>query len=263
MLPYLPPPIIHLGAFKISPFLPAALLGIWVMWFILKQQISRRQLNQQVATDLFLIAVCIGLPLAHVFKMLWQYYDYTCLHPSILFQLNKGVDSFGGFLGFTLGFIGYILITKPRFRLLPYADCLAYSICFGWIICRAACALSHDHPSRLSLSFLAINYPHEIYGGISRHNLGLDEMLGLMLIFLILYFINKKQRADGIIMAALILLYSPFRFALDFLRAKDIINYDLRFGGLTPAQWGCIVLFVFGLYSILRIKTNSTTGIAK
>jgi phosphatidylglycerol:prolipoprotein diacylglycerol transferase len=41
-------------------------------------------------------------------------------------------------------------------------------------------------------------------------------------------------------------VYAPGRFALDFLRAKDVYAADPRYGGLTPAQWACVGTFVFG-----------------
>jgi prolipoprotein diacylglyceryltransferase len=35
--------------------------------------------------------------------------------------------------------------------------------------------------------------------------------------------------------------------ALDFLRETDAAAGDIRYGGLTPAQWACFLLFVFGI----------------
>ena len=43
-----------------------------------------------------------------------------------------------------------------------------------------------------------------------------------------------------------------FRFFLDLYRAKDLPNADLRYGYFTPAQWGCIVVLMIGLYVARR-----------
>jgi phosphatidylglycerol:prolipoprotein diacylglycerol transferase len=40
--------------------------------------------------------------------------------------------------------------------------------------------------------------------------------------------------------------YAPSRFALDFLRARDMSGADPRYAGFTPAQWACFLLLGFG-----------------
>jgi phosphatidylglycerol:prolipoprotein diacylglycerol transferase len=40
--------------------------------------------------------------------------------------------------------------------------------------------------------------------------------------------------------------YAPTRFALDFLRARDTREADVRYFALTPAQWLCFGLLAFG-----------------
>jgi len=56
------------------------------------------------------------------------------------------------------------------------------------------------------------------------------------------------------------LCYAIVRFFLDFLRATDLSQSDVRFGYLTPAQWGMVVVtftltFVV-VFGILRRRKN-------
>jgi len=46
----------------------------------------------------------------------------------------------------------------------------------------------------------------------------------------------------------LAIVYAPVRFLFDFLRKNDI-----RYGGLTPGQWGAIALVVVG-FLLLRLS---------
>jgi phosphatidylglycerol:prolipoprotein diacylglycerol transferase len=39
---------------------------------------------------------------------------------------------------------------------------------------------------------------------------------------------------------------------MDFLRIRGGEGADPRYAGLTPAQWACVALFLFGLY-LLRL----------
>jgi phosphatidylglycerol:prolipoprotein diacylglycerol transferase len=47
------------------------------------------------------------------------------------------------------------------------------------------------------------------------------------------------------------------RFVLDFFRAEEhggLVGGDPRYGGLTPAQWGCFGLFAIGLWFVKIAK---------
>ena len=50
--------------------------------------------------------------------------------------------------------------------------------------------------------------------------------------------------------------YAPVRFLLDFLRETDEHGGDLRYGALTPAQWGCFALLAAGAYLVFRARRN-------
>jgi phosphatidylglycerol:prolipoprotein diacylglycerol transferase len=57
------------------------------------------------------------------------------------------------------------------------------------------------------------------------------------------------------------LAYSPVRFAMDFLRVPQSEGGDTRYAGLTPAQFGCIALFIYGLVMIGYIRRLHVRGI--
>jgi phosphatidylglycerol:prolipoprotein diacylglycerol transferase len=57
--------------------------------------------------------------------------------------------------------------------------------------------------------------------------------------------------------------YAPTRFALDFLRvhANDYgREADPRYGGLTPAQWGCLILLAGGIFFAYRAARAAEKG---
>ena len=59
--------------------------------------------------------------------------------------------------------------------------------------------------------------------------------------------VAQRGRASGWYVVATCILYAPVRFALDFLRIENATGGDPRYGGLTPAQWACGGLLLFGL----------------
>jgi len=48
--------------------------------------------------------------------------------------------------------------------------------------------------------------------------------------------------------------YAPARFLFDFLRAGDISHADVRWFGLTPAQYGMMLMAVGGAYVLWRLR---------
>jgi phosphatidylglycerol:prolipoprotein diacylglycerol transferase len=77
--------------------------------------------------------------------------------------------------------------------------------------------------------------------GVVRYNLGLKEALYSIAVALLFVFLGRRRRFDGFYLGLFIVLYAPFRFAVDFLRIVDV-----RYGVLTPGQYGCIALLLVG-----------------
>ena len=77
-----------------------------------------------------------------------------------------------------------------------------------------------------------------------RHELGLYEAAFMIPIMILWVWLGRKDRVPGFFTCLFALLYLPVRFGLDFLRNVDLANQDLRWVGLTPAQWGCVILFI-------------------
>ena len=69
-----------------------------------------------------------------------------------------------------------------------------------------------------------------------------------------------KKLTTGTYVAMTALCYAPVRFAMDYLRVRDVEQADPRFGGLTPAQWSCVALFVFGLVMVAKVRQIKKSG---
>ena len=51
------------------------------------------------------------------------------------------------------------------------------------------------------------------------------------------------------------------RFAMDYLRIPESEGGDTRYAGLTPAQWACMALFVYGVVMIFYVRSLRRRGI--
>jgi phosphatidylglycerol:prolipoprotein diacylglycerol transferase len=132
-------------------------------------------------------------------------------------------------------------------RLSQFADALALGLAPGWAVARLGCFTVHDHPGVRTDFLLAVAFPDG-----ARHDLGLYDALLLLAITVVLYAVARRHLLEGRLLALLALLYGSGRFALDFLRARDLPYVDARYLGLTPAQYGAALLVLWGLYTLAR-----------
>jgi phosphatidylglycerol:prolipoprotein diacylglycerol transferase len=99
----------------------------------------------------------------------------------------------------------------------------------------------------ISDAWLAVQYPDG-----ARFDLGLYEMLLTIPLAVGFLILRRRPRPWGFYMGMMTVYYAPYRFALDFLRARDLQISDERYLDLTPAQWACVFLFAYGAVTLFR-----------
>lgn len=262
MVPYFYYSTINLGFLEINTWGLFAALGFGLAIYIAWRHARCRGQNPNLILDLsfwLIIASVIGARLAHVFFYDWGFYR---ANPTEIWKIwHGGLSSFGGFAGAAI--VGLIYLWKKRLDLFGYSDTFIFALPAGLVCGRVGCFLIHDHPGTLTNFILGVKYP-----GGARHDLGLYLGVFDIILFAVFYAVEKTpfrklffktQPPKGFYVAAFALVYGIARFFLDFLRAYDLPGSDARYGGLTPAQYGSIILFGFGLFLIFRLKNLKAT----
>ena len=170
---------------------------------------------------------------------------------SIMLQIWAGFSSNGGFVGAILGTILWFKLVRKREPFWKHADTIAYALPFGWFFGRLGCFSAHDHIGQRSDFWLAVDFPAIYYGG-PRHDLGFYEALWVFCLAIVHFSLRKKSLPHGTFTMIFCFAYAPVRFGLDFLRNTDLSGADVRFLGLTPAQYGSLLFFSCGIALYLR-----------
>jgi phosphatidylglycerol:prolipoprotein diacylglycerol transferase len=164
--------------------------------------------------------------------------DEYLAHPVEFLYAWQGLSSFGGFAVCVP--IAIWFFYKEKVNVWAYLDCLALGMTVGWFFGRMGCFVAHDHPGTVTNFWLGV------YGicpgqghNVACHDMGLYEGLWSLAMFAIFGLVDRRPLVPGTLVTALGLAYAPTRFMMDFLRPE---TNDARYGGLTPAQWFCIVL---------------------
>ena len=181
-------------------------------------------------------------------------------------QIDSPVDVIAvweGGLQFSGGFLAGILVGIPTFRKWSRAtrwrmlDGMALGLAVGLAIGRIGCYSVGEHLGGPTGFFLGTRYD----GGSTRegplrvgetiHNTSLYELLFLLVIATLLWWILRQRPVAGSLIGWFCVLYGVGRFSTDFLRA-----YDDTVLGLTGAQWMCVALVPAGLFILARVRRS-------
>ncbi len=288
MIPYVIVPPIGIGPIKLQPFGILVVLGVMVGIALATRRAKHVGLdapNLQSFITWILIGGFIG---GHVLDSIFYHPREVLEQPWTLLMLWTGLSSFGGFIGGALGALAWkyyttreglslgqrwniqVPVRRPRpMHLMPYADVVMAVFPAAWIFGRAGCSVVHDHPGARTSpsSWFSVAYGPGVstdfhwfqlrHGIQARYDLGLLEMLFAVVLAMAFALTWRNRNVHGWYIVAASMAYAPVRFGLDFLRVTDPEGGDLRYALLTPAQWACIGLFVFGGGLAIRLARDS------
>lgn len=258
MIPHFKYTVIRLGVIHIQVWGLFVAMGIILALAVGLREARRRGLDQGVLTDFttwLLIPALIFARLFHAFA--YEPADFLG-DPFKLFRLwEGGMSSFGGFFGAAIGAWLFVKLRKVPFA--PYADVAAYVLPLGYGCGRIGCFLIHDHPGTLSNSLLAVEYP----GGPRLDHGLLLSMLGFgIFVFFWLLKRGKPHPVEKGFLPLFMIIYGVARFFLDFWRAWDLPGSDIRYFGLTPAQYGSLLFVVAGTALYIRYRKSLPPALA-
>jgi len=255
-------PVPWLGHVDIQPFGVLAAIAILVGARAAAVRARQLALPEQQLSDFLLWTTLVGLVGAYTLNAV-MYHPQELLEalaePRRLSSRYWGLSSYGGFLAGTLAAI--VFCRRRGIALLPLADVWCFAIPAAWIFARAGCFVVHDHPGVASDFLLAVDDYDG--GGIPRHDLGLYEVLWAIAVTALFFRLKRAARPAGFYLALVPLLYGPFRFSLDFLRAGPELGGDVRYLGLTPAHYFSLVLTGIGLWLWLRGVTAARVQVGQ
>jgi phosphatidylglycerol:prolipoprotein diacylglycerol transferase len=246
LIPYFHQPGIALGPVSIYAFGVLVGTGIFVTFLIIRHRALALNLDNSLIEQMILWILVAGFLMAHIFDRIAYFPAETLDDPLSLLRIWDGISSFGGFLGATIGIFLFFRYSKIRAGRWQYLDLIAYAFPVAWVFGRTGCFVAYDHPGIPTSFFLGQVYSD----GIVRHNLGFEEalyMLPVAVLFLALG--HNKTHRGGFFVGLLCVLYAPARFLLDFLRI-----IDEKYFGLTPGQYGSILLLLLGAWILWRSR---------
>jgi phosphatidylglycerol:prolipoprotein diacylglycerol transferase len=285
MIPFIHIPDFHLGPVPLHPF------GILVATGVLAGTAVTSKRARALGYDLIKLnsfvtwMLVTAFVLSHMLDQIFYHWDELKRDPISLVTLWTGLSSFGGFIGALTGIVlwKYLVIEngRPRLRttphpILPFADLVLSVFPLGWMFGRAGCASVHDHLGADAKpgTWIAVEAPTGTRDEVTTHigpidlthghhlrfDLGLLELMFTIVLTACFALTWRRKLPVGTYVIASALAYSPVRFAMDFLRIPERDGGDTRYAGLTPAQYGCIALFLYGIAMVFYVRKLQKSG---
>ena len=259
--PSIDPVILSLGFIDIRWYSLAYILGFLLGSFLIKK-INSLYLNSlsNKQIDSFFLWSILGVILGgRIGYVLFYQFSFFLKEPIYLFKIWTGGMSFhGGLLGIIISTYFFTKINNLKFFYL--SDLISVVAPIGLFLGRIANFINTELIGRPTDFYFAIIYPD--VDNIPRHPSQLYEAFFegfILFIVLFYYFVRKGSLKNyGYTSGIFLILYSLFRFFIEFLREPDI-HLGLLFNIISMGQLLSIPFFIFGLILIKYngYKTNN------
>lgn len=222
--PNIDPDIIQIGPIRIRWYGLMYIMGFLASYFLIQRQKRSYEigLKGEIVQDL-LIYIIIGLVLGARlgFLLFYQYgeWAYYVSNPvEIIAVWHGGMSFHGGLMGALAA--GWWFCRKKGLPVAAVADCVIVTAPAGLGLGRIGNFINGELFGRATDVPWAMIFPDG--GNIPRHPSQLYEaILEGFLLFLILWFLRKKDFKDGMMVVFFLLFYGLFRFFIEFFREPD------------------------------------------
>ena len=251
IFPNIDPVFLRLGPLEFRWYGLMYICGFVAAYFIILAGVKRKGLplvKDQVADLIFTVAVGVILG-GRLGYILFYNLPYYLSHPMKLLAVWEGGMSFhGGLIGAILAALYFI--RKHKLRFYPLADIGFLAGPVGLGFGRVGNFINAELYGRVTDLPWGVVFPGG--GALPRHPSQLYEaFLEGPLMFLILFTLSRKVKAEGVVFWSFISLYGLFRFLVEFVREPDAqIGY--LFGMLSMGQMLSLPMFLVGAAMVIH-----------
>ena len=243
------PIALDLGLLQIRWYSLMYILGFIIAYYSIQWLAKEKQIKihkDDVADLLFHLAIgmILGARLFYVLFYNLAFYLQNFLEIPAIW--HGGLSFHGGFLGATLGI--YYYCKKKNYDFWRFVDLAVIPGSIGLFFGRIGNFINGELWGRITDASWCVNFP-DAEG--CRHPSQLYEAGKNLVIFIILFNIRKmKEIKEGMLFAIFIILYSTFRFIIEFFREPDeqlgFVLFSLSMGQLLSLAMliiGCIIFY--------------------
>lgn len=230
------PVICRIGSLSIYSWGTMLALAFLIGLIVAIRYGKKEGISAELILDLFIYVVISSIVGARVFYVIAFFSQYRDNILSI-FLLNQGGMVFlGGLLFAMAAVLLYVRSRKQNvWRLL---DALSPASAIGYAVGRIGCYLNG---CCYGVTILGVQQPTQLYSSMSG-----------LIIFIVLAYLYGRKKYDGQIFLTGLLLYSVYRFMIEFVRFSPV-HYLI----FTPNQLLAACILIISGYTLWKKNTTS------
>ena len=234
------PVLLNIGPVTIYTYGFFVFLGIISGFMFSLREARRYKIDANKISDLIFWSIFIGFVFSRVFYILINWEDFL-RYPLGFIISGSGFVFYGGLLG-GIGTCLF-LIKKEGLELFKTLDLLSPSLVLAHSLGRIGCFFYGCCYGIPTNSFMGVVFPQDSPAGILGRPLLPVQLISsffLVVIFMILLLIRDRRAFKGEVFISYIILYSIFRFVIEFYRGDP--RGDFLF--FSVSQWISLVLLL-------------------
>ncbi len=255
------PTLLKIGGIQIYSYGLMLFLSFLAGIYVVERRAKRFGVDSKAVTDLalwILLAVVVGSRLFYV-AFHWDEFSNDLIGIFAFWRGGlAGLMFYGGFIGALAA--GLIFVRVRKLPVIKLLDAAAPAIVLGEGITRIGCFLNGCCFGKPTSFFLGVRFPPNSPAGatfpdILIHPTQLYSSLAGFAMFLAALYLERRRLKDGVLFAVILILYSLYRFGIDFVRYyEDAANY----WGNQVVSLGLVAVGVVLLLVFLRRQQKKT-----
>jgi phosphatidylglycerol:prolipoprotein diacylglycerol transferase len=251
------PVLFKIGPLTVHTYGVAVALAFLAGIAIVRYQAKARNLNPDLAYDIVLAAMVGGIVGARILYVIKNWSEFASNPVSMFATWQGGLIFYGGLIGGTL--LVLALVKMRHLSVAKVADIVAPALALGSAIGRIGCFANGCCYGKETHVPWAVTFTDNLSVasplGVPLHPTQLYEFTYNMISLVIILWVGKRVKKEGILFWLYVMLYGMFRFIVEFFRADPV-----AFAGMSASQIFSIVLFVVGIAMVAYINSGRKKG---
>ncbi len=251
------PILFDLGKFHLYTYGLFIAIGFVTAIFVSQKLAASSGIKDQVISDIFFIILISALVGARTLYVIIGFDAYKNNWLDIFKIWNGGLVFFGGFISAVI--CTAIYLRYQKLNIWKTADVIAPGVALGHSIGRFGCFFAgccYGQTCDLPFAVTFTNPDSLAPLGVPLHPTQIYMVLSNLVLFFILLLVFKKKRFNGMVFLTYIMLYSFFRFVIEFFRGDFRGHFYFDFISLSQGI-GLLVSIVALALIIKRAKSSN------
>jgi phosphatidylglycerol:prolipoprotein diacylglycerol transferase len=251
------PILIDFGSFQLYTYGLFVALGFICAVFVSQKIAAPYNIKHETISDVFLIILVSALIGARGLYIIINFDGYKNNLLDIFKLWNGGLVFFGGFISAVIATAVFFRVKKMNVWLM--ADIISPGIALGHAVGRVGCLFAGCCYGKTCQLPFAISFhdPQSLAPlNIDLHPTQIYMIVSNLVLFFILLWLGRNKQFNGIIFLTYIVLYSLFRFIIEFFRGDDRGYFIFEYISLSQGIGLLVSILAFVFILILFKKNN-------